>query len=111
MSYRTPTPTELRISKKLPKVADQIQKWLRKQKIQDTHFFLFVTPNTPVDESRTLEHQPVAGYISNANREDMAKTMLTMMMRWEIEGAIPPLHEIAEYVADKEKRTNPDSKH
>lgn len=102
MSYRKPTPTEIKLSNNMQGFAKRIKAFLVKKKLENTVFFFFIAPDTPIIEEAPISEQPIASYVSNAKRKDIAVLMMTILMRWEIRGQAPPIHELVEEAAKRE---------
>jgi len=95
MSYRHPTPHEIRISANLQKIAKRLEKDLERATGGKCHWLLNVSP--AVDDRsdyRDMQDAPVASYVANSDRRTSALIMLELLAKWEANGELPPLHEL-----------------
>jgi len=94
MSYENPTPHEIRISANLQKVAKRLDKDLEKRTGHRCHFILCVTPIRSDEEADTLLEEPIANYVANSDRQTSALIMLQLLAKWQMNGDMPPIHEL-----------------
>ena len=104
MSYKNPTKLEETLSRKTQKIMRKLGKIIDKEvgAPGEVAFMLHMSPYSgDRDDGMLLEDLPVATYAASHDRETSAKIMVELLMKWELHGEIPPLHEIIDYQAEK----------
>lgn len=96
MSYSNPSPHEIRISNNLQNVAKKLNKLFRKETGGECDFVLCVSSKSERETlaSTSFEDAPVGSYVASMDRESSAMLMCELLMKWELNGDMPPIHEL-----------------
>lgn len=96
MSYQNPTPHEIRMSRCLQKVMTKTEKLINRLSDGKCAVFIWCTPMATVSQQplQSLNDAPVANYVANIEREGAAITMMELIAKWQLNGDLPPLHEM-----------------
>ena len=96
MSYRHPTPLEIRISSRLQPVAKWLDKRLEKRFEGRVHFVLMINVRDNDTVHSDPQDWPIGSYVSTCDRETSALMMLELLAKWEANDDLPPLHELTD---------------
>lgn len=96
MSYRTPTPHEIRMSAVMKKAVKKIDRLLTTLSGGECDFIICVSSKS---ERKThavtdLQDAPVGNYAATMNRESSALMMLELMAKWRANEEMPPIHDL-----------------
>ena len=96
MSYKTPSPHEIRISSNLQKVAKKLDKLFKKETGGECDFVLCVSSKSEREtlNASAMQDAPVGSYVASMDRESSAMLMCELLMKWEANGDMPPIHEL-----------------